>query len=1241
VNLYKTPKAPPLPFDLLESPLAGTTLIEAGAGTGKTYTITGIVLRLIVEQEMPISRILAVTFTEAATEELKGRIRDRLKEALCVLRGEAVRDPLLERLAEKWGRHSKTGPAEAARALKTAIRDFDEAAIFTIHGFCNRMLRENAFESGALFDTELTADQVGIRRAVVEDYWRIRLYTADLTFVRYAVAKTNPEALFTLLSNRRLQPDLAIIPTGEDAPDTRIAEAAFKKAYLSLQRGWASWRKEIGKILLEAPGLHRGIYKTAGIPVWLDILDRYLSQATPHPVLPEKFDKFTPAALARGTKKSASPPDHPFFRLCGDFKHACDALGELYAQKLIHLKRELITYARTQIRERMRESNRQSFDDLLQDMSEALKAPGGGLLSERIRGRYQAALIDEFQDTDPVQYHIFKTLFDTPNHRLFLIGDPKQAIYSFRGADIFAYMAAARSASARYTLFTNWRSDPDLVTAVNTVFSSRPRPFVYDEIPFGPASTPEKKSDALGLCIDGESLAPLVVWRLEHAGKGDAQQQVIRATATDISRLLDLGRQGRALLLGNPVCAADIAVLVRTNHEAAAVQAAFTALNIPSVLCNAGDIFDTHEAAEIARVLAALAEPRNDGRVRAALVSDMMGVSGEELIGATLDEDKWESCLARFDDYHRLWRDQGFIRMFKAFLAREGVLTRLMGLPDGERRCTNILHLSELLHQTSLSRNMSPSRLTAWLSEQRFNIDHRSEENPLRLESDENAVRLVTIHKSKGLEYSLVFCPFVWTGSRWRDTDRGILFHDEDSGRRLTLDLGSESVTRHRRMADKEILAENLRLLYVALTRAKHRCVFAWGPVKPEEIPALAYLFREDTGPIDTDELPLERLESSLKTMDDTTWERNLADLERQSGGTIRIEAAPQHSGQRYRSHDENIIALDARRFSGRIPRDFSVSSFSSIVSAVSGRTVGTGGPNDPAELADHDDLTAAEGAPSALVVDPPSIHDGRDIFAFPRGARAGTCLHEIFEHLDFTRTEEKELTPLIRGTLQKYHFDDTWIPAVSGMIRKVMKLDLNPATGERGAEGDSLKDITLSLSAITPKHRINEMAFYFPAPPLDGRRLGPVFAARGITGPSGNFPERIGQLTVSKTQGMMKGFIDLVFEHHGRFYIVDWKSNYLGNRPEDYRPDVLETIMTDAFYTLQYHLYTLALHRYLRHRVHGYDPAAHFGGIRYLFVRGVDPDINPAFGMFKDRPSAALIEDLDRLFTDIASDGG
>ena len=919
------------PFDLMESPLTGTSLIEAGAGTGKTYTIAGIVLRLIIEQGMAVSRILVVTFTEAATEELKGRIRSRLKEALGVFRGEAAGDEFLAGLAERCAGRRETAAAEAVQTLTEAIRDFDESAIFTIHGFCNRMLRENAFESGALFDTELTADQNRIRQAVVEDYWRTHLYTADPVFVRYALKNTSLDALFALLGNHLSQPDIAVIPDA-DAPDTRAAETDFKKAFLALQNGWASGKAAVRDILLNDPGLSKGTYKPQRITAWLDLMDLYLNREIPHPVLPEKFENFTPEVLKKRTKKAFSPPEHPFFQLCGNFQRRHAVLMDLYDRKLIHLKRELFAYARVRIRQRMRENNIQSFDDLLLKMSDALGAPGGRLLADSIRGHYQAALIDEFQDTDPVQYHIFQTLFDVPGHLLFLIGDPKQAIYSFRGADIFAYMAAAEKAAARYTLLTNWRSDPDLITAVNTVFSARPRAFVYDEIPFGPASAPEGKRGTSDLRIDGKSPPPFTIWRLDTANKGDARNTVVQATAADISRLLDLGRKGRASLDGTPLRPGDIAVLVRANHEATEVQAALTTLGIPSVLFNTGDIFDTREASETARILAALAEPRNDRLLRAALVTDIMGVGGEALAEAALNEAEWEAWLGRFADYHHLWQDRGFIRMFKDFLSREDVLPRLMALPDGERRCTNVLHIGELLHQASLSRNMAPARLVAWLFEQRFQADQRSEEHPLRLESDENAVKLVTIHKSKGLEYPVVFCPFAWGASRMRAGKPDILFHDEDNHRRLTCDVGSEQMARHRILAEKEALAENLRLLYVALTRARHRCTLAWGPVNQTETSAPAYLLHGDSGDANEADL-VGALERRVKAMADADWEADLAALERRSGGTIRVEPVPVGGGVTYLPYDGKAISLDVRRFTGRIRHDFGVSSFSSIIS--------------------------------------------------------------------------------------------------------------------------------------------------------------------------------------------------------------------------------------------------------------------------------------------------------------------
>ncbi|WP_373500855.1 PD-(D/E)XK nuclease family protein, partial [Desulfococcus sp.] len=284
------------------------------------------------------------------------------------------------------------------------------------------------------------------------------------------------------------------------------------------------------------------------------------------------------------------------------------------------------------------------------------------------------------------------------------------------------------------------------------------------------------------------------------------------------------------------------------------------------------------------------------------------------------------------------------------------------------------------------------------------------------------------------------------------------------------------------------------------------------------------------------------------------------------------------------------------------------------------------------------------EEAPAAPEAPATPARDDRDIFAFPRGARAGTCLHEIFEHLDFLQTRTEAITPLIRGALRKHRFDDRWAPAVAGMVGRVVRLALDPEDREGGSGtlgGNGGEDGILTLSAVPAARRINEMGFYFPLKTLSGRSLGSVFAGHGITGPSGDFPERIGRLELSRTGGMMKGFIDLVFAHGGRYYIVDWKSNHLGDRPEDYGQAALDTVMADSFYILQYHLYALALHRYLKHRLPGYDYDAHFGGVRYLFLRGIDPEKDPSFGMFKDRPRAAVIRSLEALLVDTPADEG
>jgi len=1195
-------------FDLLNAPLEGTNLIEASAGTGKTYTIAGLYLRLVLEKRLPANEILVVTFTEAATEELRERIRAKLREALEAFSGGLSTDTFLNGLAKQH--EDSEAPS---RCLKEALRAFDQAAIFTIHGFCRRMLYENAFESGSLFDTELVADQESLKEAIVEDFWRRHFYDASHLFVRYAInKKLTPDKLRSLLGNKVSQPYLRIIPQG-DLPDTSPQEEAFQASFKKVCQAWQSWKEEVGRILGSDERLNRQKYRKTSVDIWLHGMDDYLSSGGNDPSLFVGFEKFTTGELRRGVKKDRSPPVHPFFDLCEELKEKQAELEKVFEGRLLWLKVKLFHYVQKELARRKEGENIQSFDDLLLKFQGALEERRGGDLARAVRRKFKAALIDEFQDTDPVQYAIFKRIFQAEGSILFLIGDPKQAIYSFRGADIFAYMDAATDVRSRYTLEENWRSEPDLITAVNTIFAKGDRPFVYDKIPFQPA-VPATQKAAEPLSIDGESGCPFRLWFLDAGKAGGpgrpisktlARKLIPKAVAAEISRLLWLGRDNKARLGKSPLQESDIAVLVRKNAEALLMQEALSALHIPSVLCTTGSLFDSHEAMEVERVLAGIVESQHEKGLKGALATDFMGLRGEALHGLMAHETGWEGWIVKFKRYHHLWKEYGFARMFRHLLLEEEVLPRLMSFPDGERRNTNVLHLSEVLHQASIDRKLGMGGLVKWLSEQRDGNTPRLDEHQLRLETDERAVKLVTIHKSKGLEYPVVFCPFSWGGSRLSRSGEPITFHDGGHNMRPTLDLGSPDMDENRVIAEKEQLAENLRLLYVALTRAKSRCYFLWGRVRGAETSAPAYLLHQP-GSWEGERV-VSAVEEKFRGLGDDHVFDALKALEGKSRGAMRLSEVPMGTGRPCSPPLEEKGEFRCRRFYGNIDRSWQISSFSSLVS----------GQFHRADLADRDGFFLAPSCGQGLAEELGVEQEPSGIFAFPRGTKAGTFMHDVLEHLDFQQEDASEMERLAIEKLKEYGFELTWREDLCSMIQKLLSAPLEP----------SVKDFT--LSRVGNKDRLNELEFYFPLQSVSSKALKTVFEKNGGPGIKGEFPQKIEQLDFAPARGFMKGFMDMVFEFEDRFFLVDWKSNYLGPRVEDYGQEALCAVMEEAFYILQYHIYAVALNQYLQLRVPGYDYETHFGGVYYIFLRGVDPAMGPDYGIYRDRPSKEFIDAL------------
>ncbi|MBW2437736.1 MAG: UvrD-helicase domain-containing protein, partial [Deltaproteobacteria bacterium] len=836
----------------------------------------------------------------------------------------------------------------------------------------------------------------------------------------------------------------------------------------------------------------------------------------------------------------------------------------------------------------------QFFDDLLILVKKALVSKKGNPLANAVRQKYRAALVDEFQDTDSVQYEIFSRLFSDPSSLLFMIGDPKQAIYSFRGADIFSYLKAARDAQAKFTLTENWRSEPHLITAVNTLFSNLKRPFLFEDISFEPTRAGKNHTGP-----SEKGIPPMTIWYLDSRLYSDKEKPVTKTTATRL--LADAVAEEIVRIVNAKSCLwqpGDIAVLVRTNRQARLIKTCLSAKGLPSVLYSTGNIFDSREAMEIEKILLSISAPNNPGLLKAALAMDMMGARGEDLLSTDLNVDQWEDQLIRFREYAQLWQRRGFMHMFRTFLNKESIRQRLLSYTDGERRLTNVLHLAEIIHQEATLRNLGISGVIKWLAEQRDAKSPRLEEHQLRLESDAHAVNIVTIHKSKGLEYPVVFCPYGWEGSFVKDPD--IIFHKPDSSaddQHLAMDLGSDAHAANLIYAQNELLAENIRLLYVALTRAKSKCYLAWGRINTAESSALAYLLHTQTGTqVDRQSADMvAEVKRQVNAKSDADRLADLSMLAKRSNGSIEVVSLPEPSDRHFLAQPAVTEKLHCRHFSGSIDARFRVSSYSALVSRQAADI----------DLPDRDALgeLVRHLAYDSDDVDLQESTAFENIFAFPKGSQAGNFFHSIFEHLDYTADPSIVANETIQNALQAYGFDSAWHNVVANTITNVLHVPLTPELPK------------LTLSAIDFDQRINEMEFYFPLKTIRPSTLQKVFKHHGHDQDGTIFPVQMEKLIFNPVGGFLKGYIDLVFQYQDRIFLVDWKSNYLGPTIDSYRHDVLVDAMSAHFYILQYHLYVLALCQYLRLRNSAFRYEDGFGGAVYIFIRGIDHRRSPEFG--------------------------
>lgn len=1176
----------------LELPLDGLRLIEASAGTGKTYTLATLVARLVVERGLRVGEILAVTFTDAATQELRERLRRRLLLAARIAaddpalpaRGDDAERAITRAMVAAQARDE--GAAPLRTRLQRAAREIDLAAVVTIHGFCARVLAEHALETGQPFAApEMIGSERELLDEIAVDLWRMLGNDAGQAELLSLQWPSGPPALAADLG-ALLRAPLLLPPAPQTAddplPSLLHAAAGLREAFLAHgEDAFAALDAAIAGKVLNGNSYRAGLPRElcAALRQWSDGGD--LAQP-----LDERLEKLVPAALAAKTNKGkdAATPVSPMFEAAARYLDAVAQRAQWLAAQALALVHRVREAARIRLAEVKRTRRVQSFDDLIADVAAALDGPHGDALAQRLREQYAVALVDEFQDTDPRQWRIFQRVFG--ERALFLIGDPKQAIYGFRGGDVHTYLSAAASAQAAPPLDHNFRSRPSLLRALSALYArAGEAAFVDPRIRFREVQPGGAVADA-DLQRAGETAPALTLRALPPPDDGrkpgkhglewnapESREQAARACVAAIHGWLRDAREGRAGIAGRPLRAADIAVLVRSHDEAARIQQALIAAGIPAVAAGRRSLFATEQAIELLTLFDAVLHPGDGGRLRAALATVLIGLDGEAIAALALDEDLQRDWQLRALTWRDRWQRHGPLALIADLCAEHA--PRLLGLNDGERRMTNLLQLGETLQEAD-TRALGLHGLRDWLRLRIAEADDNDEKQQLRLESDAQRVQILTLHKSKGLEFGLVFMPFVAIGREPRG-GRWCEYPDPEHGRVLqwqteVADPRAPDWDSARARAADEARAEDARLLYVGLTRARHALWIATGPLYQSQL-------------------------SPLRPMLD-----DLDALARDMDGAIAIDAAPPEPLPAPLPPAPTGTVPAARVARHSVPRDWWVYSFTQLTNE-------DGGVAQPAL-----DERGAQDEPDTAAV---ALAPGDARFS---GSRFGNVVHTALENVDFGAwrdwTREQPAPEGDAAALAKAMRDEGYVNSdiEDGMplLTSLVGLTLTAALPE-GAR----------LCEIAERDRRSEMEFHFALESV------PVDALLASLHAHGWLRERRAFGLRRRLEGLMTGKIDLVYVHAGRYYVLDYKTNRLPG----YDAAQVERAMNESEYTLQSLIYTLALHRWLRFRLgEAYDYERDFGGVRYLFCRGLDP-LDPGAGLHAQQPPPALVDALDALF--------
>jgi exodeoxyribonuclease V beta subunit len=1120
------------PFNAATVSLEGSNLIEASAGTGKTYSIAILVLRLLLEKKIAIKEILMVTFTKAAVAELQERVRYFVRSAYKVSQGKIISDDNIKKLVQHAIENS--GAAIVKQQLNDAVLFLDETSVLTIHSFCQQTLNEFAFETNQLFGTEMIPEIKSIIEEELNKSWRKNITTMPVALLGTVwndnMKEGMKKAIEEHLSGKKYF-------GYDEAADYALSESHhddWVKSIQALAKKKSEMREALHQYLND--NKQRIINTTTNSYAKRNVLPLIES--------PQEFLDYIWNKRSSGYIPTTFPE---LLVQLEAYENCLQEYNQTIQNIISHLNHLIIQEVSEGVELFKLRNNLLSYDDMILNLHKALIDRDNPALVKALQEKYKVVFVDEFQDTDRQQFEIFDKAF-AENTILFYIGDPKQSIYAWRKADIFTYFKARNAVRHVYGMNHNYRSSASLIAAMNRFFVPSPGfdTFFFNDdkeaIQYHPVESPEPNSKGI-LLKKGNADIPVSIFK---AANKEALNEALAAQVAELLRdgIYSINIKDRKI---NP---SDIGILVRTGEQGRSVKAALARSGIPAVTIDDSKVLQSNEAVYLLYLMEAMASPGRS-TINRALLSPFTGLDSEEVI--LLDD---EITLMLFNRYKVKWQQDGIYTALMDFVADFGVRNVLLHEPNesGERMLTNMFQIMELLHQMQSRKNLSMSELISWLKRGIDGMVTEGDEYSQRVESDEEAVKIVTIHKSKGLEYNIVLAPFL----DFTPNSKNIFFsfRSPDSGDYMGVEksrLSSEQQVWYNQQSEQE----NRRLLYVAITRAVYKC----------------FIFKNE----------------HFKNSTLTTF---LNALENVDPDLIKFEErAPvkqEHLNRKSQIMEPGIIEQPVN-FS-LLEQNWRKMSYT---------------------------MLAAKGdiglrARSQKTDDP---YETFILHTLRRGAKTGNLLHYIFENINFS--DETHWDRLLKEAIRRFvpGQQEQYMLMLRYMLHQVFSTEI------------TLDGIKFHLADVDYHKRIPEFEFDFPVPEFFPDALNDLSDELSSVNVKG-FQE----LNSKQLEGIMNGKMDLFFENLGRYYILDWKSNYLGPVAEDYSAKMLAVAMNESNYHLQYLIYTLAAKKYLESRLPSFDYETQFGGVIYLFVRGIRYGTDS--GIYTCKPSWAKIVKLEDTLT-------